>query len=114
MVGYTGGSNPFPTYQSVCSGDGHTEAIQIKYDPNEVSYKDLLNKFFESCSPCPSKTQYKSAVWYENEEQKRLAEQAIASQGKLAQQFVDLAPVRTWHNAEGYHQKYLTKMRRGF
>jgi peptide-methionine (S)-S-oxide reductase len=114
MVGYTGGNASKPTYESVCAGDGHTEALQVKFDPKEVSYEDLVQKFFDSHSPHASKTQYKSGIWYADEEQKKIAEEMIAQQGKRAQQYTDLGPVKQWHNAEAYHQKYIAKKRGGY
>eukprot|EP00439_Symbiodinium_sp_Y106_P017611 s4358_g2.t1 len=64
VVGYTGGRNPRPTYDSVCAGDGHTEAIRVEYDPDKVSYDKLLDVFYKGCGAESSgKPQYKSAIW---------------------------------------------------
>lgn len=111
LVGYTGGVAAKPTYKSVCGGDGHTEAIRIEFDPDQVSYTKLLDKFFQSHNPRATLVQYKSAIWYADDEQKELAMKAIQSKGANAQQFCDLAPASTWYNAEEYHQKYIEKMR---
>ncbi|KAL0033515.1 hypothetical protein WJX79_000545 [Trebouxia sp. C0005] len=64
-VGYTGGSKPNPTYDSVCSGDGHTEAVKVEFNPHELPYEGLLKAFFKEHSPTTKKgsTQYKSAIW---------------------------------------------------
>jgi len=105
-VGYTGGENPKPTYQSVCAGDQHTEAIQIEYDPSQVSYEKLLDEFWSGHRPSPSKAQYKSAIWYHDEEQRAVAEAAIKAKGEA---FVDVDEAKDWHDAEDYHQKYYKK-----
>lgn len=108
-VGYTGGGTAEPTYRSVCTGDGHTEAIQITFDPEVISYEELLGAFYKQHSPSASKAQYKSAIWYTNDKQKRIAEKVIASQGERAQRYTDLLPAQTWHDAENYHQQYIEK-----
>ena len=84
LVGYTGGHTDNPTYEEVSSGDtGHAEAIEITYDPKEVGYEKLLNIFWHNIDPTVENaqfvdhgTQYRSAIFYENEEQKRIAEQS--------------------------------------
>jgi peptide-methionine (S)-S-oxide reductase len=108
VVGYTGGSNPRPTYESVCAGDGHTEAIKIEYDPKQVSYEQLLDTFYAGC-PADSRgrTQYKSAVWVHGEEQRRVAEQTAQKKGKADR--LQIIDAQDWHNAEDYHQKYVKK-----
>mmetsp|Transcript_13525 Transcript_13525/g.23840 ORF Transcript_13525/g.23840 Transcript_13525/m.23840 type:complete len:121 (+) Transcript_13525:316-678(+) len=106
-VGYTGGKNPQPSYESVCGGDGHTEAIQIEYDPNQVSYEQLLDEFMTGHQPTPTKTQYKSAIWYHNEEQKKIVEAQL--EASPAARFVDMDEAKDWHDAEEYHQKYYDK-----
>ncbi|CAE7312599.1 msrA [Symbiodinium natans] len=80
-VGYTGGRNANPSYESVCAGDGHTEAIQIEYDPEKVSYDALLDAFLKGHQPMRSKAQYKSAIWYHNEEQRKEAERRMEEIG---------------------------------
>mmetsp|Transcript_4076 Transcript_4076/g.6436 ORF Transcript_4076/g.6436 Transcript_4076/m.6436 type:complete len:111 (-) Transcript_4076:153-485(-) len=104
MVGYTGGANQRPTYESVCGGDGHTEAIRIEFDPSKVSYETLLDEFKAGHRPMRGNPQYKSAIWYENEEQKRIAEESIKDSRSI-----DLDKAPSWHDAEDYHQKYYTK-----
>jgi len=112
-VGYTGGSNPEPSYQSVCSNDGHTESVQIHFDNGAVSYEDLLRTFFKEHNPTleKGKAQYKSAIWYHSSEQKATAEAMIKQQSdKHGKPVVtDLAPAADWHDAEEYHQKYLSR-----
>lgn len=108
VVGYTGGSNPGPTYESVCAGDGHTEAIKITYDPQQVSYEQLLDVFYDSC-PADSrgKAQYKSAVWVHSQEQHAIAEESAKRRGKANR--LQVISAQPWHDAEEYHQKYYKK-----
>lgn len=112
-VGYTGGTNQEPTYQSVCSNDGHTEAIQVHFDKQAVSYEDLLRIFFKEHNPTleKGKAQYKSAIWYHSPEQKATAEAMIKQQAEKRGKPVvtDLAPAADWHDAEEYHQKYYSR-----
>jgi len=111
-VGYIGGENKRPTYESVCAGDGHTEAIQIEYDPLEISYDALLDAFYNGHRPSRGKAQYKSAVWYHDEQQKERLEALLGP--SLA--VIDVEPAKAaaqdgadWHDAEEYHQKYYKK-----
>lgn len=107
VVGYTGGDNPHPTYQSVCAGDGHLEAIQVEYDDSEISYEDLLNAFLNLHIPNTlGKRQYRSAILFHNHEQKEVAEQVLQQQDFPLDL---LQPASTWHDAEEYHQKYAQK-----
>jgi peptide-methionine (S)-S-oxide reductase len=108
VVGYTGGKKANPSYDSVCAGDGHTEAIQIQYDPEKVTYDQLLDTFYRGCSAdSRGKPQYKSAIWVHSEEQKKLAEQSAQKRGKASRlQILEAAP---WHDAEDYHQHYYQK-----
>src|SRR5688572_25424946 len=84
--GYTGGAVPSPTYRDVCTGNtGHAEAIEIEFDPEVISYEDLLHVFFKLHDPTTLNqqgadvgTQYRSAVFYHDDEQKRTAEKVIA------------------------------------
>ena len=77
-MGYTGGDTEAPTYGSVCSGDGHTEAIKIEYDPDVISYDSLLSMFWEEHNPSgyKPKVQYKSAIWPTTEAQEEGQEEA--------------------------------------
>lgn len=107
VVGYTGGKAPSPTYESVCGGDGHTEAIQIEYDPQKIKYEDLLQTFYKGCSAdSRGQIQYKSAVWVHSDEQRKVVEDSAQKHGKANLQVMD---AQKWHDAEGYHQKYYTK-----
>ncbi len=116
--GYAGGHMDNPTYRAVCSGDtGHAEVVQVHFDPNVVSYRDLLNVFFAIHDPTTLNrqgadvgTQYRSAIFYHDEEQKKIAEQLIKDLN--AQQIWD-QPIVTqvekldkFYMAEDYHQEY--------
>jgi peptide-methionine (S)-S-oxide reductase len=106
-VGYSGGTKKNPTYYGL--GD-HSESIQIDYDPARISYEELLNVFWKSHHPTQHSwsTQYKSAVFYHNDEQKRLAEETRArEQARLQGKIVtDILPASEFYRAEDYHQKY--------
>jgi peptide-methionine (S)-S-oxide reductase len=116
--GYMGGAKPRPTYEEVCGGNtGHAEVVKVTYDPEKISYLQLLAAFFTIHDPTtPNRqgndvgTQYRSAIFYANDEQKREAEQAIAEltkQKAFANQIVtQLAPETEFFAAEGYHQNY--------
>ena len=105
-VGYAGGTTESPTYYSL---DGHSEAIQIEYDSTQISYKTLLNIFWNSHS-CTSRSrsrQYASIVFYHDEAQKALALETKAQQEtKRGAIFTEIAPAGTFYLAEAYHQKY--------
>jgi methionine-S-sulfoxide reductase len=107
QVGYTGGSTDSPTYSSI--GD-HSESIRIEFDPERVSYKELLAVFWEAHNPVrpPASLQYRSAIFFHDEEQRRLAvESRLAEEvARDARLFTELEPVGTFTPAEGYHQKY--------
>jgi len=90
----------------VCAGDGHTEAIKIEYDPKQVSYDDLLNQFYGGHRPSGGKAQYKSAIWYHDEEQKKAVDKFVEKTGAPP---VELKPADPWYDAEAYHQKYYQK-----
>ena len=117
--GYTGGQKINPTYQEVSAGDtGHIEAVQITYDPKQVSYEKLLEVFWRNVDPldkggqfCDRGNTYTSAIFYQNEEQKRLAEQSKAAiEKKLGKPVVTaIRPAATFYAAEDYHQDYYKK-----
>ncbi|MEZ4734025.1 MAG: peptide-methionine (S)-S-oxide reductase MsrA [Caldilineaceae bacterium] len=121
VSGYTGGEVINPTYQQVCSGrTGHAEVVQITYDPNVISYRDLLNVFFTIHDPTTLNrqgadvgTQYRSAIFYHNEEQKALAEQVIqelTDAGLWRNKIVtEVTPLPTFYPAEEYHQDYYAR-----
>jgi peptide-methionine (S)-S-oxide reductase len=119
--GYAGGHMDNPTYRAVCNGDtGHAEVIQIHFDPNIVSYRDLLNVFFAIHDPTTLNrqgadvgTQYRSAIFYHDEEQKKVAEELIKDLN--TQQIWD-KPIVTevtrldkFYVAEDYHQEYFAR-----
>jgi peptide-methionine (S)-S-oxide reductase len=116
--GYTGGSVKNPTYKEVCSGlTGHAEAIQLWFDPKEVSYEELLEIFWQTHDPttlnrqgADAGTQYRSAIFYHSDEQKKLAEfykkkleDANAFDGPIV---TEISPASTFYVAEDYHQNY--------
>ena len=114
--GYTGGSVPNPTYKQVCGGDtGHAEAIRITFDPDQIKYADLLDIFFATHDPTQLNrqgndigTQYRSAIFPENEAQSAEARAAIVrNQDGLDQPIVTtIEPKAEWYPAEDYHQDY--------
>ena len=118
VSGYSGGHTENPTYQQVCSETtGHAEVIQIKFDPNEISYKEILQVFFATHDPTTLNRQgndvgssYRSAIFYHNEEQKRIAEEVIK---EVTDEAVYDDPIVTevtafdkFYPAEDYHQEY--------
>ncbi len=119
--GYTGGHTKNPTYKQTSSGrTGHTEAVQIVYDPEQVSYEKLLDVFWHNIDPttpdqqfCDRGNQYRSEIFYHNEEQKQLAE---ASKTTLDRNkpfndpiVTEISKASTFYAAEDYHQDYYKK-----
>jgi peptide-methionine (S)-S-oxide reductase len=119
--GYMGGTKRFPTYEEVSSGTtGHTEVVQVVYDPAKVSYEKLLEVFWRNIDPtvrdrqfCDTGSQYRTAIFYHDDEQKRLAE---ASKAALEKSKPFKAPIVTpvqaagdFWPAEDYHQDYYKK-----
>jgi peptide-methionine (S)-S-oxide reductase len=119
--GYTGGQKANPTYQEVSAGGtGHAEAVEIVYDPTKISYARLLDIFWRNIDPldatgqfCDKGQQYRSAIFYQNDEQKRLAEtskQALEQSGRFDQPLVTaIVPAALFYPAEDYHQHYAQK-----
>ena len=115
-VGYAGGPTPNPTYEEVCSGrTGHTEAVLVVYDPKRATYDQLLKVFFESHDPTQGMrqgndigTQYRSAIFPQDEAQEAAARAAIQrNQEGLDQPIVTtIEPKAEWYPAEDYHQDY--------
>ena len=116
--GYSGGTVPNPTYQQVCTGKtGHAETIRISFDPAVISYKEIVQIFFTVHDPTTLNrqgadvgTQYRSVIFYHNEEQKTVAEQVMKEiegakiwDDPLVTQVV---PFEAFYKAEGYHQEY--------
>ena len=117
--GYTGGTKKNPTYEEVVSGrTGHAEAVQVTYDPNKISYEKLLDIFWRNIDPltanaqfCDSGNQYRSAIFYHDETQKKLAD---ASKKLLQSRFkkpivTEIVRVMEFYPAEDYHQDYYKK-----
>ena len=116
ISGYAGGERPNPTYQQVCSGaTGHAEVVKVIYDENEITLDELLDIFFAIHDPTTLNrqgadvdTQYRSVVYYENEEEKKAIEAAIKrAQAEYKDPIVtEVSPKPTFYEAEAYHQNY--------
>ncbi len=125
-AGYTGGDAPDATYEQVKTGNtGHAESLKIEFDPRRLTYRHLLFEFFRMHNPTTrnrqgndSGTQYRSAIFYISEEQKRTAEEVIrtvdASGEWQARVVTEIVPFREFYRAEEYHQKYLAKHPHGY
>lgn len=127
-VGYAGGHTPNPTYEEVCSGlTGHTEAVLVVFDPQQIDYLTLLKRFWESHNPTQGMrqgndigTQYRSAIYWQDSSQRDLA---LASRAAFQQQLTqagygaittEIAEAPTFYYAEAYHQQYLAKNPGGY
>jgi peptide-methionine (S)-S-oxide reductase len=127
-VGYQGGYTPNPTYEEVCSGQtGHAESVRVVFDPNKVSYMDLLKTFWEAHDPTQGMrqgndigTQYRSVIFVHSPEQREAAEASLATyqealtkagHGKITTEIVDAPP---FYFAEDYHQQYLQRVPNGY
>ncbi len=116
--GYTGGRNANPTYQQVCNGDtGHAEVVRMTFDPQTISFREILEVFFVIHDPTTlnrqgndAGTQYRSAIFYHTPEQKAAAEQVIAAliAGKVFGDPIvtEVMPAQAFYVAEDYHQEY--------
>lgn len=126
-VGYTGGSSQSPGYDQVKTGDsGHAESVRVAFNPEKISYEELLEKwFFRMHDPTTENrqgndvgSQYRSAIFYLTPEQKRVAEvvkKRVGSSGKWASPVVtQIVPASAFTPAEGYHQDYLQKNPSGY
>ncbi len=127
-VGYTGGSTPYPTYEEVCSGrTGHAEAVLVVFDPEQVTYAQLLQVFWEAHDPTQGMrqgndvgTQYRSALYWTTDAQREAAEASRAAFGErlAAKGFgeisTEFAPAGEFFYAEPYHQQYLHKVPNGY
>jgi len=108
-VGYSGGDKIDPNYHDL--GD-HTETIKIEFDPNIVSYKQLLGYFFKKHDPgFETKTQYRSVIFYINDEQKKEAQEALINYNKKygKKALTKIEKLKKFYRAEEYHQKYFQK-----
>jgi methionine-S-sulfoxide reductase len=120
-VGYTGGEREKPTYEQVCTGKtGHAEAVEVHFDPAVVDYEALLEVFWRNIDPTARNrqfadrgSQYRTAVFYHDERQRRLAEESkrrLAESGKFEDPIAtEIAPAGPFFPAEGYHQDYYRK-----
>ena len=121
MPGYTGGDKKNPTYEEVSSGvTGHAESVEVVYDPEKISYTKLLDVFWHNTDPttpnrqfCDVGTQYRASIFYNDEAQKRLAEEskkALEESGQIKAKIVtESVPASEFYPAEEYHQKYYLK-----
>lgn len=121
VSGYAGGHTSDPNYEQICSGNsGHTEVIQISYDPNRVGYQLLLEVFWRNIDPTTLDqqfadigNQYRSAIFFESDEQQRLAElsrDALAASGRFNRPIVtEITALDIFYPAEDYHQNYYQK-----
>jgi peptide-methionine (S)-S-oxide reductase len=120
-VGYIGGQLQNPTYEEVCTDKtGHAEAVEVEYNPDEISFEELLDVFWSNHNPTTLNrqgpdigNQYRSAVFYHDEKQKEIAEnskQILGKSGKFDNPIVtEIVPAPTFYKAEEYHQKYFKK-----
>ncbi|MBW3610461.1 MAG: peptide-methionine (S)-S-oxide reductase MsrA [Actinobacteria bacterium] len=120
-VGYMGGTKDEPTYRRVCTGrTGHAEVVQVTYDPERLSYDDLLSVFWDNHDPTTLNrqgpdvgTQYRSAVYFHDEAQQKAAQRSIEeleASGRFGRAIVtEVTPASTFWPAEDYHQQYLEK-----
>ena len=118
VSGYEGGDKPNPTYREVCTGStGHAECVEITYDPAKITYQELLEAFFRSHDPTTLNrqgadvgTQYRSVIFYHNDEQKQLAETAKAELDKSGAYndliVTEITAATKFYEAEAYHQNY--------
>jgi peptide-methionine (S)-S-oxide reductase len=118
VSGYSGGNTPNPTYRMVCSGEtGHAEVVNIRFDPSQITFRELLEVFFSIHDPTtPNRqggdlgTQYRSAIFYHSPEQKAISEQTIANlnaAGDWRNPIVtEVTPYQAFFPAEDYHQEY--------
>ena len=121
QVGYTGGRKPDPTYQEVCGDEtGHAEAVEVVFDPAKISFTNLLETFWDAHDPTTLNrqgpdvgSQYRSAVFYQDEAQKAEAEASKAKRqasGRHKRPIVtEISPASAFYRAEEYHQRYLAK-----
>lgn len=125
-VGYTGGGTPSPVYWTVKTGStGHAESLKVVFDPQKLSYRHLLFEFFRMHDPTTRNqqgndigTQYRSAIFYADAEQRRTAEEVIRTVDRSgewkAKVVTEVAPFKEFFRAEEYHQKYLVKQPHGY
>ncbi len=127
-VGYSGGLTPNPTYREVCTGfTGHNEVVLVVFDPNQVTYKELLKTFWEQHDPTQGMkqgndvgTQYRSGIYYQSEEQKNFAittrdiYQSLLDDSGYGSITTEIVKANDFYYAEHYHQQYLAKNPDGY
>ena len=116
--GYMGGHTKNPTYEDICTGQtGHAEVVQVVFDPEKISFRELLDVFWQLHDPTTlnrqggdTGTQYRSAIFYNSEEQRKMAEESKASEEASGQHnsaiVTEIAPAEHYYEAEVYHQDY--------
>ena len=121
VSGYTGGATVNPNYKQVCTGKtGHAEAVQVSFNPSKISYREILEIFLSVHDPTTlnqqgvdTGTQYRSAIFYHNEQQKAVAEKLIGELNKAhlwkKPVITQIVPLETFYPAEDYHQEYLSR-----
>jgi len=121
LVGYTGGHTKNPTYEEVSTGTtGHAEVVEITFDPKAITYEEILDVFWKNIDPTQKGgqfadmgNQYRTAIFYHNEEQKRAAlasKEALEKSGKFKKPIlIEIVPAQEFYPAEEYHQKYYLK-----
>ena len=118
-VGYTGGKMESPSYEDVCRDEtGHTEAVEVTFDPKKVKYEDLLKVFWQNHNPTQLNrqgpdvgTQYRSAIFYHNDNQKQAALKSLQEEQKKYKAGIttEIKKAEKFYEAEDYHQQYLEK-----
>ena len=118
-VGYSGGLTTNPSYENICQGNtNHAEVVLIEYDKNQISFEDLVNHFWICHDPTTLNrqgpdigTQYRSAIFYFNDNQKQIAENSRMAQSKLQNITIvtEISEFKNYYKAEEYHQKYIQK-----
>ena len=121
-VGYAGGTNPNVTYKEVCKGStGHAEVVRLTFDNKVISFKKILDLFFKMHDPTQKDmqfpdvgTQYRSEIFYENEQQKEIAKKVKEKFNKILNNKIEtnISPIKNYCKAEEYHQKYMEKNKR--
>jgi peptide-methionine (S)-S-oxide reductase len=117
--GYTGGQQPDPTYEQVCAGTtGHAEVVRLEFDPDVISYRDILEIFFTIHDPTTLNrqgndvgTQYRSVIYYQSPEQEATARQVMAEMAHVwdAPIVTEISPAQQYYKAEAYHQNYFAQ-----
>lgn len=120
VSGYTGGHVHNPTYKEVCTGNtGHAEAVEITYDPDKITFKELLQIFMATHDPTTLNrqgndigTQYRSAIFYHNDAEKQIAEEVIKEMQSAWDDPIvtEVTPLEVFYNAEEYHQDYFNRV----